>query len=59
MGNLHCYILGMEGPRKLKFGEVKSSDLSIFLRENQAKKFQPECSFKLMKFWSQADALFC
>ena len=37
-GNLSCYISGTEGHRKLKFGEVMSSDLSKFFEEELRKK---------------------
>ena len=38
-GNLNCHILGTEGRRKLKFGEVNLSIRQSFSRENRAKTF--------------------
>ena len=37
-GNLNWYILGTDGHRKLKFGEVSLRICQNFLRQTQAKK---------------------
>ena len=57
MGNLNCHILGTEGRRKLKFGEVSFQICPNFLRETEQINFRPECRFKLLGGFCAASKL--